>query len=102
MTSEEQKKFIQELQPLTTEPPTTPANYALYPHYFREVPNATHVDVNWVLEAWNVGHTVGHAVKKLLCCGQRGFKDKLRDLKEARDSINRAIELEETKSKGKE
>lgn len=76
---------------------TTPANQPLYPHYFREVPNVTHVDVNWVLEAWDVGHTVGHAVKKLLCAGQRGAKDKRQDYEEAINSVKRAIELEETK-----
>lgn len=76
---------------------STPANFSLYPHYFRETPNTTHVDVNWFLEAWGVGHTVGHAVKKLMCLGQRGVKGKLQDLEEARNSINRAIELEQTK-----
>jgi hypothetical protein len=76
---------------------STPANYALYPHYFRETPNTTHVDINWFLEAWGVGHTVGHAVKKLMCLGQRGVKGKLQDLEEARNSINRALELEQLK-----
>ena len=74
-----------------------PSNQPLYPHYYRAVPNTTHVDIDWILHTWNIGHTVGHAVKKLLCAGQRGVKDKLQDLKEARNSINRAIELEETK-----
>jgi hypothetical protein len=76
---------------------TVPSNQPLYPHYYRTLPAATHVDIDWILHAWDIGHTVGHAVKKLLCAGQRGVKDKLQDLKEARNSINRAIELEETK-----
>jgi predicted RNase H-like nuclease (RuvC/YqgF family) len=77
---------------------TTPANQPLYPHYFREVPlNTTHVDISWVLRAWSVPCCEGHAVKKLMAAGQRGAKDKIKDLKEARDSINRALELEETR-----
>jgi hypothetical protein len=76
----------------------TPTNQPLYPHYYRPVPeNVTHVDIDWVLKSWNVGCVEGHAIKKLLCAGQRGVKDKLQDLNEARNSVNRAIELEETK-----
>jgi hypothetical protein len=77
---------------------TTPTNQPLYPHYYRDVSQLTHIDVYWVLQAWSVNNpSVQHAVKKLLAAGQRGAKDTLQDLKEARNSINRAIELEETK-----
>jgi hypothetical protein len=38
---------------------------------------------------------VDHAVKKLLFAGRRGAKDKLRDLKEAKKSIEASIEIEE-------
>jgi hypothetical protein len=34
-----------------------------------------------------------HAIKKLLMAGERGHKDKVQDLKEAKQSIERAIEL---------
>lgn len=45
------------------------------------------------------GGPIDHAVKKLLYSGVRGHKDRLQDLKDARDSILRAIEqeLEEAK-----
>jgi len=36
-----------------------------------------------------------HAIKKLLFAGRRGVKDRLQDLTEARDAIDRAIELEQ-------
>lgn len=77
----------------------TPANQPLFPHYYRQVPETTtHVDIYWVLKAWDVTDPcVAHAAKKLLCVGKRGAKDSLQDLEEARDSINRAIELEQTK-----
>lgn len=58
----------------------------------RKVP----VDVYCVLAAFPTGSSaVDHAVKKLLAPGQRGHKDRIQDLKEARDSLTRAIELEE-------
>ena len=48
-----------------------------------------------VLMAFNVTNpATQHAIKKLLMPGNRGHKDKLTDLKEAYQSIVRAIELE--------
>ena len=53
------------------------------------------VDVYDVLMAFNVTNpATQHAIKKLLMPGNRGNKDKLTDLKEAHQSIARAIELE--------
>jgi hypothetical protein len=77
----------------------TPENQPLFPHYFVEVPlDTTHVDVYWFLKAWQVyDPCVQHAVKKLLAAGRRGAKDVEKDLREARDSITRALELENTK-----
>ncbi len=89
---------LHEGTPLAVETRTTPANQPLYPHYFREVPtNTTHVDISWVLKSWDVPCCEGHAIKKLMASGKRGAKDRVQDLKEARDSISRAIELEQTK-----
>jgi hypothetical protein len=59
------------------------------------------VDVYCVLEAFGVtcpGRQ--HAIKKLLCSGLRGKGDCLQDLREARDAITRAIELEEQRQGG--
>lgn len=56
------------------------------------------VDVYEVLEAFGLDggqHAIGHAVKKLLCAGQRGKGDRLADLKGAIAALNRAVELEE-------
>lgn len=53
------------------------------------------VDVYDVLMAFNVTNpATQHAIKKLLMPGNRGHKDKLTDLKEAHQSIARAIGLE--------
>lgn len=63
-------------------------------HYHKPTNGAETVDVYWVLSAWEVDcHAIGHAVKKLLNAGQRGVKTKEQDLREAIDSIERAIEL---------
>lgn len=62
--------------------------------YQRKVPS-TVIDVYDILKAFQVHcPAVGHGLKKLLCPGTRGVKDRLQDLKEAKASIERAIELE--------
>ena len=53
------------------------------------------IDVYDVLKCFGVTNpATAHAVKKLLAGGKRGHKDLLQDLKEAKESIERAIELE--------
>ncbi len=60
------------------------------------------VDVYDVLLAFNVTcPAIQHALKKLLCPGQRGTKDAMQDLQEARFSIDRAMQLLAAASKGK-
>jgi len=57
------------------------------------------VDVYAVLEAYEVRcQAVGHVIKKLLCAGLRGKGDMVKDLKEARDGLSRAIELAEQRA----
>ncbi len=53
------------------------------------------IDVYSVLETFKVTcPAVAHAVKKLLCLGQRGKGDKLADLMGVEAAVSRAIELE--------
>lgn len=92
--------YKRKFKPVPEEVPTsapdvkTPANAEKFPHYFRKC-NQTHVDVYWVLDAFNTGSSsLDHAVKKLLAPGQRGAKSRTEDLHEAIASIERAIELE--------
>lgn len=55
------------------------------------------LDVYDVLQAFAVTNpATQHAIKKLLCAGLRGNKDKMQDLTEALKSIERAIELEKS------
>ena len=52
-------------------------------------------DVYAVLEAFVVNCPARqHAIKKLLCAGIRGKGDSLQDLREARDAVDRAIQME--------
>lgn len=72
-----------------------PALADKFPHYYPELPaGTTHMDVYRVLDAFKVKRSsIQHAIKKLLAAGLRGAKDEVKDLKEARDSIDRALEM---------
>lgn len=70
-----------------------------YNHYFKNVSHLNYIDIYRIFILYNVTNPcVQHAVKKLLLPGGRGEKDFKKDLMEARDSLNRALEiLEEDK-----
>jgi hypothetical protein len=54
------------------------------------------VDVYDILTAYSVTNSAdAHAIKKMLCPGQRGAKDGIQDRQEAIASLQRAIELEQ-------
>jgi hypothetical protein len=78
-------------------------NSELYPHYYKAIPpELSELDIYAVLDLFEVtDQKVGHAVKKLLCLGNRGSKEYLQDLKEARDTLNRAIDLHTITGRGK-
>lgn len=66
----------------------------LYPHYHKDVSHLQTVDVYRVLELFGVTeHTIGHAIKKLLCAGVRGAKDREKDVREAVDTLNRHLQM---------
>lgn len=74
------------------------SNVVLYPHYFKDVSHLTEVDVYRVCQLFGVNDTSGakhHAIKKLLVSGNRGAKDNLQDVIEARNTLNRLITLME-------
>jgi hypothetical protein len=63
-------------------------------HYFKDVSNLKHVDVYRVLILFGVTDPcLQHAVKKLLCAGNRGVKDELKDVQEAIASLMRYLEI---------
>lgn len=69
-------------------------------HYFKNVQHLNDLDVYRVLKLFNVTDPcIAHAVKKLLVAGGRGAgKDIRQDLREAIDSIDRALEMIEEDS----
>ena len=80
--------------------PSAPLKTFTQNKYTRDMPTLdgrkVPVDVYCVLAAFPTGSAaVDHAIKKQLAPGQRGTKTRLQDLKEARASLDRAIELEE-------
>ncbi len=64
-------------------------------HYFKDVSNLNFIDVYRVLDLFGVlNPCVQHAVKKLLCSGQRGVKDTRQDVQEAITSLVRYLEMQ--------
>lgn len=58
------------------------------------------VDIYRVLDAYKTGSSaIDHAIKKLLCAGNRGYKDKRKDYMEAIQSISQELSLIDDKSK---
>ena len=65
--------------------------------YHREIKPGVWVDCYDVIKAWAVSNPAdAHPIKKMLMPGTRGSKDGIQDRREAIQSIERAIQLEET------
>lgn len=70
-------------------------------HYKKDVSHLEMIDVYRVLELFNVTHPgLQHAAKKILAAGERGAKDWEKDVQEAVDSLNRALEMRKEDDKG--
>lgn len=74
------------------------AHYDLKPkhsHYKKDVRHIDTIDIYWICDLYvkDDSGCIQHAVKKLLCCGERGVKDNVKDLQEAIDTIQRKIEI---------
>jgi hypothetical protein len=66
-------------------------------HYFKDVSGIDEMDTYLLCRTWQVKDDSGalhHALKKMLDAGKRGNKDKLKDVTEARDTLNRYLEIE--------
>jgi hypothetical protein len=70
-----------------------------YPQYYKKVGSLTEIDVYAVHHLFDIQDPSGciqHASKKLLLSGVRtGGKSALKDIKEARDTLTRWIQLNE-------
>ena len=66
-----------------------------YKHYQKNVEHLKTIDVYRVLDLFCVSNPcIQHAVKKLLCSGQRGVKDTRQDVQEAITSLVRYLEMQ--------
>lgn len=66
-------------------------------HYFKDVRHLDYIDIYQVCKLFEVedtSHCTHHSIKKLLMSGKRGAKDKLKDIIEARDTLNRYLQIE--------
>ena len=64
-------------------------------HYYKDVSHLSQIDVYSVCRLFGVTDpAISHAVKKLLCLGQRGHKDKATDMQNVIDTLQRWQELE--------
>ena len=74
---------------------------AKYPKYYKDVSHLREVDVYMVHQLFNIEDPSGaiqHASKKLLLSGVRtGGKSKYDDIREARDTLNRWLEINKQK-----
>lgn len=85
------------ITPIQAQPPEfvhkAPENAKKYNHYFVRVP-WSYIDIYRLLELFKVtDNAIGHSVKKLLVPGLRGNKPTKQDIIEARDTLNRRIEM---------
>ena len=64
-------------------------------HYQKSVEHLKWIDVYRVLVLFGVTNPcLQHAIKKLLCAGQRGVKDERKDIEEAVSSLVRCLEMQ--------
>ena len=74
---------------------STSQNEFKYPHYHKNVAHLKYVDVYRVLILFGVTDPcLQHAIKKLLCAGNRGAKDKTQDVQEATSGLLRYLEMQ--------
>jgi len=80
----------------TSEPSAPQRTPRRHSHYFKDVSQINEIDVYRVCDLFGVDDPSGatqHAVKKLLCAGQRGAKDRAKDYQEAIDTLTRRVEM---------
>lgn len=87
----------------TGEERRTPVNAKEFNHYFKDVRHLDYVDVYRVCELFGIADPcLQHALKKLLCTGNRGVKASVatpeRDIKEVIASCTRWLEMQQENS----
>ena len=79
----------------SVKPQAAPVAATKHSHYKKNVEHLSFIDVYRVIDLFEVTHpALQHALKKVLCAGGRGQKDWAKDVQEAIDSLNRALEMQ--------
>lgn len=88
---------MKEIFNMTGAPSHQPSMSELYPKYYKDFSDVDEADVYLVHHRFNIQDPSGcihHASKKLLLSGVRtGGKSKYDDVREARDTLNRWLEI---------
>lgn len=62
--------------------------------YTRDIKHLDKIDIYRILDLYQVTNpAIQHAIKKLLCAGQRGSKNEYQDVVEAAKSIDRWLDM---------
>lgn len=62
--------------------------------YIKDISSLEKIDIYRILDLYEVNdHALGHSIKKLLCAGNRGHKDKYQDVFEAYESLGRWLQM---------
>ena len=91
------KTCTEEMSSLNGTPAQNPSMSELYPKYYKDFTGVDEADVYLVHDRFKIEDHSGclhHASKKLLLSGVRtGGKSKFDDVREARDTLNRWLEI---------
>ncbi len=69
--------------------------------YTRDVKHLDKIDIYRILDLYGVeSPALQHAIKKLLCSGQRGYKNEYQDVVEAAKSIDRWLDMRREDNNG--
>jgi len=63
-------------------------------HYYKDVSNLKHIDVYRIIQLYEIHDPcLQHALKKILCAGNRGYKDQREDIQNIIDTMQRKLEM---------
>lgn len=63
-------------------------------HYYKDVSYLKHIDVYRIIQLYEIHDPcLQHALKKILCAGDRGHKSLREDIQNIIDTMNRKLEI---------
>ncbi len=66
----------------------------MHSHYYRNTEHLNQIDIYRIIDLYQVNHPcLQHALKKIICAGERGSKSFETDVREAVKSLDRALQM---------